>query len=1339
MLWVLPAAVLLLASSGSAHAGAFSHENGQLVLKAGSFELRFADTNGSILAARGAEHLFGSASAGLWQAFLQEGGTLQASDFRSDSPQNRFTWAIGESRASLSLAYSNSQIMVVVTVASLTNGAELAAEVRPTIKTVSEFALPGRLRFAPASLNRFVGALNANESVGAAFKGDYFRAQPEDSPAGWQTRMVGPGGYISLFGSGLVSRADNDPATNITITAEGRAWLGEVRANRLNGALAVVNRPSARNQTPLVLADSPNGPYFCGSQLSGQGWFLRIGGSVREAEKPVALDLVLGAIEHLVAARPPARTKIGLLSLVRGPASGGWAEVTVSEWRAALAGSSVLATSKVEIVELATPREMLAAAGATNFVAILNPYGEWTPVLGTSGMSGAVSAVRAFVRAGGCWIETGGYPFYYEMRPAPFYTYETPYPPAFADFMHLDTVGGPGALFGVQPQVHAPWSGAIDTTAIFVPGRLMWGGDPAGGYCERRFGTRVPAGLSWKSPRVRILLGPDAETALGAYAEANALSRRLEQKLPPEVMEKLKRSVLVYYSGSCAEKLAYLDKLPSPALIHFADYLKGGFDKEYPDHLPPNAAFGTTNEFRAFLTRCRESGHLVMPYTNPTWWCDHPRGPTFLREGEAPLLRLLDGSLSYERYGDNDGYTVCHWHPAVREANARTLRQFTEEFPVDLLFQDQCGARSWQYDLNPASPSVYAYSDGLVSMVAEDCRTKPLSTENGWDRIANYEAQFCGMTWAIVPTKNAPSWRVLMKDRIPPALWDVFPLAQHLAHDKVAMVHHDLGQFVTDDEVLAWTLALGYGLSARLGASELAQQPRRDWLWWLDRLQKSVCARFIGEPLKSFVHDRAAASTNRDDGIIRATYGAVQIVANLGSATRAEAEHELAANGFVARAPGMLAARLAKVGTNQFGADGAAFVVEGTGRNAEFWLYSPGDRLAAIEMPDKTNGLVELTMDGESPREARLQDGVVQVRLGMVPGASRLQPPGELANRAPVDWPAGKPAIGVLDIPGMPRSWTSITPSDWYQGLTASRLATGFGAPIRRITSYTALVAALQSGPTAWLAIINPGGEVFPEAAAGQWQTTLGLIRDYVNRGGSWWETAGYSFYVAAYQQGSSWQTDRPGPSGMAFFGLPVDSGAVDQPPEAVPVTHRGQEILGDELANQLRGLASSVNRGLPRTQDDPGHVAILGGSRADFAGGYRLSGWGFLWRIGGFSPNRALAIPAAIGVLEYLYSHPPMPVDPSSAKYFWHGRLAWKPRAVLKTSPSLSGGVEIVVADCPPGAMNYLERASVLDDPLGWADVFKFQSPAQETNWLDPDSFHNARAFYRIRSDLAP
>ena len=74
------------------------------------------------------------------------------------------------------------------------------------------------------------------------------------------------------------------------------------------------------------------------------------------------------------------------------------------------------------------------------------------------------------------------------------------------------------------------------------------------------------------------------------------------------------RRCSVKLDGSAAEMLAALPKLPVPSLIHFSDYVHGGFDKQYPDHLPPRPAFGTPAELRALFdlrARARPHGHAL--------------------------------------------------------------------------------------------------------------------------------------------------------------------------------------------------------------------------------------------------------------------------------------------------------------------------------------------------------------------------------------------------------------------------------------------------------------------------------------------------------------------------------------------------------------------------------------------------------------------------------------------------------------------------------------------------------------------------------------------------------
>ena len=156
-----------------------------------------------------------------------------------------------------------------------------------------------------------------------------------------------------------------------------------------------------------------------------------------------------------------------------------------------------------------------------------------------------------------------------------------------------------------------------------------------------------------------------------------------------------------------------------------------GFDKQYPDHLPPNPEVGTPEDLAALVRECQAKGHLFMPYTNPTWWCTNPKGPTFERVGDAPLSRDFDGAIYPESYGLNQvqGYTTCAWHPAVRAANDVIRRQFTEEYPVAVLFQDQVGARGPRWDTNPASPNPGAYLEGIHRIARVDSQLVPLGTE----------------------------------------------------------------------------------------------------------------------------------------------------------------------------------------------------------------------------------------------------------------------------------------------------------------------------------------------------------------------------------------------------------------------------------------------------------------------------------------------------------------------------------------------------------------------------------------------------------------------------------
>jgi hypothetical protein len=378
------------------------------------------------------------------------------------------------------------------------------------------------------------------------------------------------------------------------------------------------------------------------------------------------------------------------------------------------------------------------------------------------------------------------------------------------------------------------------------------------------------------------------------------------------------------------------DQLPFPVLFHVAEYLRGGFDRQYPDHLPPNPKVGTPEDLSALIRACRENGHLFMPYTNPTWWCVNPKGPTFEKHGAAPLSRDLDGKVYPESYGAStvQGYAVCAWHPAVRAANDTIREQFTQQYPVDVLFQDQVGARGPRWDTNPASPHPGAYLEGIHRIARFDSEFVPLGTEDGNDRLINYETMFCGLSWPWLPNRPSRA-RVLYEDLWPRKSWRIEPLALFLAHDKAFFYHHDLGGFVRNRRDVSMTLVMGYGLSWWTHAAN-PSQAERDWIERLCRLQAAIGPRCAGQPLEEFDY--------LTPEVIYSRWRGLNVIANLTSQPwtvdedtapwLVDVDTVIAPEGFLAHSPDLEAGIFVRHGGKDFGPNGAWLIRE---KRAEEW------------------------------------------------------------------------------------------------------------------------------------------------------------------------------------------------------------------------------------------------------------------------------------------------------------------------------------------------------------------------------------------------------------------
>ena len=958
-----------------------SCEDGVITATAPGYEASFSAEDGAISALRspGAQKaIFRSSAEGLWRVVFKDGSRIWASEFAGESPDHQFSWEHEAGENLLRFSYACPGLAVQVALAFGDSHIDISADITPASGVILDVSIPARLSFDPDVLNRLASPMNGNTSCGAAFLGDFFRKQPDDPPASWEAYHVGAAGYERLYGGPPQAVTDFSPYVKLKVTAAGREFFAPELIKAIESASSSVNRAPTAEQADVVLVDSDNGAYFSGCRLGGEGALWRIGAIVDWPDRNVVMPITVSVIDKLAAAAPAGK-KVAVVILTNTPEKGGRGARAVHEWREVLAGSRAVAEHGAEYVEIDSPQALMEALAGDDHLAIVNPYGPWAPVTPGHDLTETVDAVGDYVRRGGNWFETNGVPFLQGMKPVEYFQYGASYPPAFADFFHFDTTAGAASVYRVQPRTWDAYAGADDPEAVLVPGKFNLGGSLEGGYCDRVFGAHIRPGATWRTPVVRLSVGETAAEGLADYCAANNIQRPLADKLDADLLAKLKQTVLVLYLGTCAEKIEHLHLLPPLSLVHFCDYLKGGFDKEYPDHLPPRPECGTPEEFRAFFDKCHELGHLVMPYTNPTWWCDLPKGPVFAAEGDAPLLKQLDGKPFFEQYAFNKtGYTVCHWDPAVRAANDETIRQFTEDYPADIFFQDQCGARHWRYDTNPNSPTPIAYVEGMVSMVQNDCLTTLLSTEAGFDRVVDYEVQLCGITYQIFPCEHRPPWTRLHHYDWPANTWELFPMAQYIAHDKCMLNHHDLAQFVQNPKTLSWTLALGYNMSYRAYGKELQDSERRQWLCWIDRVQKSVCARYVGGGLSSFSHERPASPTPEDVGVVRAVYGPVRVIANLGPVARSVDGRDLPAYGFVAEGGGVSAGHILDVDGNE-----AAYVMEGR----SLWVYArAGDPLA---LPADLSDGAEVTVrfDGAPAATCVVTDGVLRLTVPQAPDA----------------------------------------------------------------------------------------------------------------------------------------------------------------------------------------------------------------------------------------------------------------------------------------------------------------------------------------------------------------
>ncbi len=393
--------------------------------------------------------------------------------------------------------------------------------------------------------------------------------------------------------------------------------------------------------------------------------------------------------------------------------------------------------------------------------------------------------------------------------------------------------------------------------------------------------TLAPA-QTWVSPVITLSIGSDLAEAMDDYWTRNGHDTipTLEQKLGTELFERLAAAVLLKADfrqvGTTFDGFAAVaDTLPAGNLLHLVNFWPVGFDEHYPDYLPPDPALGTLAELQDLVAQAQADGHLVMPYTNPTWWDD--QGPTLANLGTGIVARDRGGNLIYETYNGRGGYVVSPHDPDVIARQDQTRDEFTLTLPCDLLFEDQVGARAAPtFGDHAAAPDPLAYTQGLVDLAERSATWLPILSEGGYDRLARHESGFC-----LSQTVGWHTW--------PDSTFRPYPLVPLWARETMVFMPHNLAgaAMATDLPTLTYYLSIGYSLSCDLSATS------PDWLSLLDCFQKVIVAPRVGVAMTSFVDLPT-------DGRTQTTFadGAV-LTANLTATPLASGGHVVAPDGFL--------------------------------------------------------------------------------------------------------------------------------------------------------------------------------------------------------------------------------------------------------------------------------------------------------------------------------------------------------------------------------------------------------------------------------------------------------
>ena len=1163
------------------------------------------------------------------------------------------------------IAYRSEQLDLDISIILHDNSLDYQGNiVKTTTWSPARLTLPHIADFPLDSMDRVIFPQSGARNNGIAFLPNYFKKHTKNRIYG--SKIVGAKGYASLFGDTLNSLADNTPPRPLKVTEEGRNWFSPETIQYIESQELSVSRPPKEGQSDLALVENPDGIALTGTHFGGKGWLFRItsnGNYNSDRGVAVTTRLLNATVEHLVKNNPDnyKGKVVGIVALEGGPKYGSWTPASVKEWTDSVAQNAALRHHGATVTVLKTPEQMRAALSNPNVIMIVNPYGEHFPNGDPDKLMEDLQLVRSFVRDGGVWWETGGFPFHYVIAPQEYTSFITVYPSAVSDFAQFRYVKQSITAFGIQPLMRKPW----DEERYVKPAHIEIQGRGDAARFIHGWLMDVRPGSQWTSPIFRWQFNLDTpQAALEEYAKLNDIHVKLEEKVKPEIFDKLKGASLLRLVASPYKKQnAAIDFLPPNNIVHYTEYLKGGFDKQYPDHLPVNPIWGSNDDFAKFIDNIHAKGHLAMPYTNTSWWCTGPKGPTYERVGDSAVLRDRKGEIHREKYAKNEGVSICFFHPEVQKAHRKVRHEMTELFKSDIILQDQFGSRGTCYGYNDFLKDPYVNGEGMRSLAMEDAPFVSLACEDGHDRLLNTETMICGASWGLIPAFGEYKTRHA-KYNYPEGEWQFFPILGYLGHDKCLFTNHDLGHFTSNPEQLASAIAFGYATSDICGPDFQMDEKKMEWLTWLDAVQKSICKDYAGKKLLDFAYLEEKSNRPAPHWLIYARYDSdIFVVSNTGdqpipltgllgrTALPVDEKQWLEKQtlppfGFYATSPRIRAARL--YDTNKIIASCAFRLEDGRLHGA---IAASADRggFTTLSLPvpndwpqGRSINFAKLSRQDEilmkSHNSMNIKNGFMTYTINYLSGIT-VAPPVELFQKPLREQQHAQPIVAIFDL----RPYDNPGFHDRAQFLKSS-LATqleGTGLWVYEINTLEELMKAINNPVISGrpFAIVNPSSENMLGNDTFKFQDIAKAIKKYVDEGGIWWETGGCPFhYFRNVKPDGSYTVDFLGLGGLSPFGITCPLDGYDDPVEPLQVTTEGEKWFGPERTKRINACFSNTKRPF---QNDSSAITLVRGGDDNFISMLRLDGFGFLGNIGGFRYPPELVPDVIGGSLIYLWNNP--------------------------------------------------------------------------------------------------